>query len=280
MSLHIRPSTSRSTSCQEQHRTSVGVVGGRQPSSPPTSVCASHSPTSPPQPLGPLDLLKRQDIMRSFAEFHIRRDATYIAPPSMDIKDIYNKFDEPVLLPELELEAIIFRYCRACLLHQNDSKVAYILTEGEYNHLYDNDEIKLTNVDIAFQAGYRNLYQHIHLHQHPTHAINFKITSCVLLGTNHKTDNHWKKDNLGKNLYIFAILIKVDEPRTRNILHPYRRRAANIRRSSSTTLHRHLHCTSTALDISSSSSKGQQVSTSLTKSTIQPSSAATSSTRH
>ena len=76
----------------------------------------------------------------------------------MDIKDIYNRFDEPVLLPELELEDIILRYFRACPLHQNDSKVAYIvLTENEYNHLYDNDEIKLTNVDIALQAGYPQL---------------------------------------------------------------------------------------------------------------------------
>ena len=110
--------------------------------------------------------MKKHDIVRSFAEFHIRRDATYIAPPSMDIKDIYNKFEDPVLLPELELEDIILRYFRACPLHQNDSKVAYIvLTESEYNHLYDNDEIKLTNVNIALQAGYPNLDQHIHLHQ-------------------------------------------------------------------------------------------------------------------
>ena len=99
-------------------------------------------------------------------------------------------------------------------------------TENEYNHLYEHDVIKLTNVDIALQAGYRNLYQHIHLHQQATDAINFKITSCLLLSTNDKIDNSWKKEYLGKNLYLAAMAIKVDEPRTRNLLHPYRRESS------------------------------------------------------
>ena len=184
----------------------------------------SPSPTSPPQPLGPLDLLKKHDIVRSFSEFHIKRDATYVAPPSMDIKEIYNRLEEPVLQPDWNLEDIILRYFRACPLHQNDSKMGYIvLTEKEDNHLYDNDEIKLTNVNIAMQYGYPNLYQHIHLHQQATDAINVKITSCVVVGSNEKVDINWKKDCLGQNLYLIAILIEVDEPRTRNILHPHRR---------------------------------------------------------
>ena len=109
-------------------------------------------------------------------------------------------------------------------LHQNDSKSGYIvLAEREYNHLYDNDEIKLTNVDIALQHGYPNLYQHVHLHQQATDAINFKITSCVLVGSNDKIDIDWKKDYLGQNRYLIAILVKVDEPRTRSILRPYHR---------------------------------------------------------
>ena len=82
----------------------------------------------------------------------------------MDIKDIYNWFEELVLQPDWNLEDIILRYFRACPLHHNDSKIGYIvLNEKEHNHLYDNDEIKLTNVDIAMQHGYPNLYQHIHL---------------------------------------------------------------------------------------------------------------------
>ena len=180
-----------------------GVVGGRpQPPLPPTSV--HPSPTSPPQRLGPLDLLKKYDIVRSFSE--------------------YSWFEEPELPPDWNLEDIILRYFRACPLHQNDSKTGYIvLTEKEYNHLYDNDEIKLTNVDIAMQHGYPNLYQHIHLHQQATDAINFKITSCVLVGSNDKVDINWKKEYLGQNLYLLAILIKVDEPRTRAILRPHRR---------------------------------------------------------
>ena len=204
-----------------------GVLGGRpQPPSPPTSVYPSPSPASPPSPLGPLDLLKKHDIMKSFAEFHIKRDATYIAPASMDIKEIYNKFEEPTFewAKDLGLEDYILRYFRACPLHQNDTKIAYIvLSEKEYKHLWDNDEIKLTNVGIAMTHGYPNLYQHIHLHQQATDAINFKITSCILLGSNDKIDTNWKKEYFGQTLYLSAIAIKVDEPRTRNIIRPYRR---------------------------------------------------------
>ena len=85
----------------------------------------------------------------------------------MDIKDLYNRFDEPVLEPtDLNIDDFILRYFRACPLHQNDTKVAYIvLTSNEYNHLDERNEIKLTNVDISLQAGYPNLYKHIHLHQ-------------------------------------------------------------------------------------------------------------------
>ena len=154
-----------------------------------------------------------------------------------------------------------------------------VLTEKEYNHLYDNDEIKLTNVDIAMQHGYPNLYQHIHLHQQATDAINFKITSCVLVGSNDKIDINWKKDFLGQNLYLIAIAIKVDEPRTRNILRPYRRDSSQhqefeLNQPTSTPP---LHVQSVGhqwyfVD--------QQPSTSLTKSTIQPSSPVTSLTRH
>ena len=76
----------------------------------------------------------------------------------MDINNIYNRFEKPLLQPDWNLEDIIFRYFRACPLHQNDTKMGYIvLTEKEYNRLYDNDEIKLTNIDIAMQRGYPNL---------------------------------------------------------------------------------------------------------------------------
>ena len=89
-----------------------GVLGGRpQPPSPPTSV--QPSPPSPQAPLGPLDLLKKHDIVRSFAEFHIKRDANYIAPASMDIKDIYNGFEEPTFYNSgLTLNDIISSYFR------------------------------------------------------------------------------------------------------------------------------------------------------------------------
>ena len=81
-----------------------GVLGGRpQPPSPPTSVYPSPSPASPPSPRGPLDLLKKHDIVRSFSEFHNKQDATYIARPSMNIKDIYNKFEEPIFQPDQTL---------------------------------------------------------------------------------------------------------------------------------------------------------------------------------
>ena len=83
--------------------------------------------------------MKKCDIMRSFAEFHIKRDV-----PTL------HKFEEPTFAQDLGLEHYILRYFRARPLHQNDQKIAYIvLSEKEYKHLWDNDEIKLTNVDIA-----------------------------------------------------------------------------------------------------------------------------------
>ena len=201
-----------------------GVLGGRpQPRSPPTSV--HPSPTSPPAPLGPFDLLNKPDIIKSVSEFHIKRDASYIAPASMDIKEIYNKFEETTWdAANLSLGDIILRYFRSCLVHRNDTKIGYIvLSEKEYQRLWDNDEIKMTNVDIPMSRGYPNLYQHIHIHQQATDAINFKITSCILLGSNDKIDINWKRDYLAQRLYLIVINIAADEPRTRNILRSYRR---------------------------------------------------------
>ena len=61
------------------------------------------------------------------------KDATHIAPASMDIKDIYNKFEEPTFdTTDLNLEDIILRYFRARPLHRNDTKIGYIvLSEKE-----------------------------------------------------------------------------------------------------------------------------------------------------
>ena len=143
----------------------------------------------------------------------------------MDIKDIYNGFEEPTFYnSDLTLNDIIGTYFRACPLHRNDTKIGYIvLNEKEYKHLWDNDEIKLTNVDIPMSHGYPNLYQHIHIHQQATDAINFKITSSILLGSNDKIDINWKRDYFAQKLYLVVLAIMVDEHRTRNILRPYRR---------------------------------------------------------
>ena len=84
----------------------------------------------------------------------------------------------------------------------------------------------MTNVDIAMTHGYPNLYQHIHIHQQATDAINFKVTSCILLGSNDKIDINWTRDYLGQRTYLVAIAIQADEPRTRNILRPYRRNSS------------------------------------------------------
>ena len=67
----------------------IGAVVGGVPPSPPTSL--HPSPASPPQPLGPLDLLRKHENIKMFSEFHVKRHANYIAPASMDIKDIYNR---------------------------------------------------------------------------------------------------------------------------------------------------------------------------------------------
>ena len=169
--------------------------------------------------------MTKPDIVKSVSEFHIKGDASYIAPASMDIKDIYNKFDETTWnTSDLSLNDLNLRYFRSCPLHRNDGKIGYIvLTEKGYQHLWDNDEIKMTNVDIAVSHGYPNLYQHIRIHQQSTDAINFKITSCILVGSNDKIDINWKREYLGERLFLIAINIMVDEPKTRNILRPYRR---------------------------------------------------------
>ena len=176
------------------------------------------SPAPPLQPLGPLDNLRKHNIVKVFSEFHIKRDATHLAPPSVDIKDIYKQFFTPILDPSLNLEETIGAYFRACPPHQNDQKIAYILL--------CNNRIRLTNVDPLLQAGYPNLYQHIHLHQQATDAINFMITSSLLLGANDKFEDKFKEEFPHQQLYLVAILVKTDEPWTRNILHPYRRESS------------------------------------------------------
>ena len=56
--------------------------------------------------------------------------------------------------------------------------------------------------------------------------INFKLTSCLLLGGNKKIDNNINEEFLCQQLYRVAFLVKVDEPPTRNILRPYRRESS------------------------------------------------------
>ena len=93
------------------------------------------------------------------------------------------RFEEPIIKPDLNIEQVIAEYFRACPPHQNDHKIAYIVLYGnEYHYLDQQDRIQLTNIDPLLQAGYPNLYQHIHLHQQATDAINLKITSTLLLG--------------------------------------------------------------------------------------------------
>ena len=43
--------------------------------------------------MGPLDHLRKHNLLKMWSEFHIERDATYIAPESMDIQEIYNRFE-------------------------------------------------------------------------------------------------------------------------------------------------------------------------------------------
>ena len=134
---------------------------------PPSRPRSVHpSPASPPAAMGLLHVLRKHEIIKVFSEFHIKRDASYLAPASVDIKDIYNRIEKPILRPtDLNLEEVILRYFRACPPHQNDSRIGYIvLTDAKLHHVEDNDRVQLTNVDAALQAGYLNLCQHIHLH--------------------------------------------------------------------------------------------------------------------
>ena len=147
--------TSMTTRTASDIRDIGGVVGAPPPSPPSTQ----PSPASPQQPLGPLDDLRKPNIINMFSEFHIKRDATDLAPPSMDIKGIYNKFEEPSIKPDLNIKQVIAQYFRACSTSQNDHKIAYIvLYDSERFLLNQHDRIRLTNIDPLLQAGYPNLY--------------------------------------------------------------------------------------------------------------------------
>ena len=162
-----------------------------------------------------------------FSELHIKRDASYIAPASMDIKDIYNRFEEPIVKPSLNIEEVIHKYFRACPPHQSDSNIGYIVfNDVELHYVEDQDKVQLPNIDTALQAGCPHLCQHIHLHQQATDAIKLKITSTLLLGLNDKVDNNWKRDYPSRTQYLVAILIKVDEPQTSNLLRPSKRESS------------------------------------------------------
>ena len=163
--------------------------------------------------------------MRSISEFHIRKDATYIAPASMDIKDIYNKFEEPTFdTTDLSLEDIILKYFRACPLHRNDTKIGYIvLNEKEIPTSLGQ---RRDQVDQRRHRDDTWLPEPLPAHPHPSAGYRCRqLTDYLmhLVGINDKIDINWKKDYFGQKLYLIAIPIKVDEPRTRNILRPYRR---------------------------------------------------------
>ena len=187
------------------------------------------SPGSPPLQTGPLDHFYRKHF-KIWSEFHIKSDATYLAPASMDIKDSRTSTIDLKNQSYLQTSATSrsSRHTSRPVLHikmirriWEDCRV--VLYENEYIYLEQHDRIQLTNIDPLLQAGYPNLYQHIHLHQQATDAINFKITSTLFLTANEQIEDNWKEEFLRERLYLVAILVKVDEPRTRNILRPHRR---------------------------------------------------------
>ena len=241
-----------------------GVVGGVvNPKSPHPS--SQPSPASPPQPLGPLDSIRKHNI-KMFSAFHIKRDATYLAPPSVDIKDIYNQSFTPILDPNLDTFEAIGKYFRACPHHQSDQKNAYfVLYDDEFRYLESHNKIQLTNVDPLLQAGYPSLYQHIHLHQQTTDTINFRITSSLLLGANDKIEGQlqgrvptttappettsWPSGSRQMSLGQSTSYIHTEGGHH------------NIKTLSSTSLQPYNRCTSVRLGTSWASSKGRQAST-------------------
>ena len=71
---------------------------------------------------------------------------------------------------------------------QSDQRAAYIVTHSE--------------------PGFPTLYQHIHLHQQATDAINFKITPWLLLEANDKIADNLKETFLQQQLYLICNLVK------------------------------------------------------------------------
>ena len=65
--------------------------------------------------------------------------------------------------------------------------IAYIvLCLDEFRHFEATSHIHPSNVSQLMQHGFLNLYQHIQLHLQAADAINFKITSSLLLRANDK----------------------------------------------------------------------------------------------
>ena len=87
-------------------------------------------------------------------------------------------------------------------------------------HLEITGHIQFSNM------GFPDLYQHIHLHQQTTDAINLKITSLLLLAANDKIVDNFKETFLQQQLYLVCILVKTDEPRTCRVLRPYARESS------------------------------------------------------
>ena len=118
----------------------------------------------------------------------------------------------PVVDANIDVDQLITQSFRKCPPHQSDQRFAYIvLCSDEWTHLEATGHIQLSNIDLLMQQRSPDLYQHIHLHQQATDAINFKITSSLLLAANCKISDNLKETVLQQQLYLLCILAKTDE---------------------------------------------------------------------
>ena len=133
-----------------------------------------------------LGYLQKRNITK-MSKFHAKMDSNYLAPPSSDIQDVYDNFETPIMDANIDLDQLILQHPRQRLPHQFGQRIAYIgLCSEEWKHLESARHIQHSNIDFLMQQGFPNLYQHIHLHQQATDAINFKITFSLFLGANDK----------------------------------------------------------------------------------------------
>ena len=97
-----------------------GVVGQCYLTTSIIATISSITVPSPPLQMAPRDILQKDNIVKMFSEFHIKRDSNYLAPPSTDIEDIYRDFSTD------GIELGLHDRCSDCALRPGVARQRYL----------------------------------------------------------------------------------------------------------------------------------------------------------